>query len=71
MRIWWQSFVDPAQNAPYLERLAAYLAEIADDGTTVDVHGLTPPDRDFAHAPHDVGTAARLRRVGVSPSPGP
>jgi allantoin racemase len=47
MRILWQSFVDPAQNAPYLERLAAYLAEIADDGTTVDVHGLTPPDRDF------------------------
>jgi allantoin racemase len=47
MRIWWQSFVDSAQNAPYLERLAAYLAEIADDGTAVDVHGLTPPDRDF------------------------
>ena len=47
MRIWWQSFVDPAQNAPYLERLSAYLDEIADDGTTVDVHGITPPDRDF------------------------
>lgn len=47
MRIWWQSFVDPAQNAPYLERLSAYLEEIADDGTTVDVHGITPPDRDF------------------------
>jgi Asp/Glu/hydantoin racemase len=47
VRIWWQSFVDPAQNAPYLERLAEYLAELADDGTTVEVHGLTPPDRDF------------------------
>jgi Asp/Glu/hydantoin racemase len=47
VRIWWQSFVDAAQNAPYLERLAAYLAEIADDGTAVDLHGLTPPDRDF------------------------
>jgi len=47
VRIWWQSFVDPAQNQPYLERLSAYLGEIADDGTSVDVHGLTPPDRDF------------------------
>jgi allantoin racemase len=47
VRIWWQSFVDPELNAPYLERLDAYLAEIADDGTTVDVHGITPPDRDF------------------------
>lgn len=47
MRIWWQSFVDPSQNAPYLERLAVYLNEIAEPGTTVVVHGLTPPDRDF------------------------
>lgn len=47
MRIWWQSFVDPEQNAPYLERMAAYLAEIADEGTAVDVRGMSPPDRDF------------------------
>ena len=47
MRIWWQSFVDPAQNATYLGRLSEYLAEISDDGTEVDVHGLTPPDRFF------------------------
>lgn len=47
MRIWWQSFVDPAQNPSYLERLAGYLAELADAGTTVEVHGMTPPDRDF------------------------
>ena len=47
MRIWWQSFVDPTQNAPYLERLRAYLDELADDVTSVDVHGITPPDRDF------------------------
>jgi allantoin racemase len=45
MRIWWQSFVDPTQNAPYLERLGEYLGEIADPGTEVTVHGLTPPDR--------------------------
>jgi allantoin racemase len=47
MRIWWQSFVDPAQTAPYLERLTAYLSEIAGHDTNVEVHGITPPDRDF------------------------
>lgn len=47
MRIWWQSFVDPTQNAPYLEGLRRYLDDIADHDTTVDVHGVTPPDRDF------------------------
>ena len=47
MRIWWQSFVDREQNGPYLDRLAAYLAEIADPGTDVDVVGLSPPDRGF------------------------
>lgn len=47
MRIWWQSFVDATQNAAYLERLSAYLNEIATPGTSVEVKGLTPPDRDF------------------------
>ncbi len=47
MRIWWQSFVDPKQNATYLHRLSAYLNEIADEGTEVDVVGTSPPDRHF------------------------
>ena len=47
MRIWWQSFVDPAQNAPYLERLGEYLSEIADADTAVVVHGMAPGDRHF------------------------
>lgn len=47
MRIWWQSFVDPEQNRPYLERLSSYLNEIADSGTEVVVSGMTPPDRWF------------------------
>lgn len=47
MRIWWQSFVDPAESPAYFERLSAYLNELAREGTTVDVHGLTPPDRGF------------------------
>ena len=47
MRIWWQSFVDAAQNAPYLARLATYLNAIAAPGTSVHVQALSPPDRDF------------------------
>ena len=47
MRIWWQSFVDTAQNAPYLDRLGEYLSEISAAGTSVDVHGMAPGDRHF------------------------
>lgn len=59
MRIWWQSFVDPEQNAPYLETLDAYLREIADEGTTVEVHGIWPGDRHFGRlAEHRCATLA-------------
>jgi Asp/Glu/hydantoin racemase len=47
MRILWQSFVDRAGNAPYFERLSAYLNEIAAPGTKVKLRGTSPPDRDF------------------------
>src|SRR5258706_13327792 len=47
MRVLWQSFVDTTENAPYFARLGAYLADIAAPGTTVDVKGISPPDRDF------------------------
>jgi Asp/Glu/hydantoin racemase len=47
MRILWLSFVDAAHNAPYFERLSHYLNDIAAPGTTVDVVGTSPPDRDF------------------------
>ena len=47
MKIFWQSFVDTDQNAPYLLKLSQYLNSIAAPGTTVHVHGTTPPDRDF------------------------
>ncbi|MDR7126740.1 aspartate/glutamate racemase family protein [Pseudotabrizicola sp. 4114] len=48
MRIFWQSFVDESASAPYMERLAKVLNEIAMPGTTVDVFGLSPPDRAFS-----------------------
>ena len=47
MRIYWQSFVDKTVGASYLGRLQSYLNGIAAPGTTVDVFGMTPPDRDF------------------------
>ena len=47
MRILCLSFVDAADNAPYFERLARYLNDIAAPGTSMDVAGTSPPDRDF------------------------
>ncbi|HWZ37218.1 MAG TPA: aspartate/glutamate racemase family protein [Bradyrhizobium sp.] len=47
MRILWLSFVDAAQNTPYFERLSRYLNDSAAPGTTVDIVGTSPPDRDF------------------------
>lgn len=47
MRIFWQSFTDVGQNAPYHAALTSDLNAIAGPGTTVDVFGMSPPDRDF------------------------
>ena len=47
MRIFWQSFIDQQTSAPYLSYLAAYLTRIAMPGVTVEVHGISPADRDF------------------------
>jgi Asp/Glu/hydantoin racemase len=47
MRILWQSFVDPAHNAAYFERLTFYLNESAAPGVSVEIIGMSPPDRDF------------------------
>lgn len=47
MKIFWQSFVDVSNNAPYMRGLAEYLNRIAAPGTTVHVEGIAPPDRAF------------------------
>lgn len=47
MRIFWQSFIDATASAAYMKRLSDYLNDIAEPGTTVDVFGITPPDRHF------------------------
>jgi allantoin racemase len=46
-RIWYQSFVHPTEQAPYIERLQAFLNEAAAPGSRFEVHGLDPPDRHF------------------------
>ena len=47
IRIYWQSFLDETTSAAYLARLARYLNEIAAPGVTVEVGGVSPPDRDI------------------------
>ncbi|MDB5408618.1 MAG: hypothetical protein JWL84_3530 [Rhodospirillales bacterium] len=47
IRIWYQSFVDPVEQAPYIDRLCDRLRRLAAPGVTVDVIGIAPPDRFF------------------------
>ncbi len=61
VRIWYQSFVHPTEQAPYIERLQAFLDEAASAGVHVEVHGLDPPDRHF-HALTEFRCAAQTIR---------
>jgi len=44
-RIWYQSFVDPQEQRPYMHRLQECLRAYAAPHVTFDVHGVSPPDR--------------------------
>lgn len=44
-RIWYQSFVDPVEQGPYMRRLQQRLDELAAPGVRYEVHGISPPDR--------------------------
>jgi hypothetical protein len=46
-RIWYQGFVHPVEQAPYIERLQAMLAQVAGTDVHFEVHGLDPPDHSF------------------------
>ena len=48
MRICYQSYVDEANGATYWANLRRHFSEICDEGTTVDVIGITPHDS-YAH----------------------
>ena len=45
MRIWYQSFTDPAETRLYHDRLTAFVNRIARPGTEIRVVGMTPPSR--------------------------
>ncbi|MFD5429563.1 aspartate/glutamate racemase family protein [Streptomyces sp. NPDC127084] len=44
-RIWYQSFTDPAVDAPYFDRLTRRVQGLAGPGFSIDVHGMQPGDR--------------------------
>jgi hypothetical protein len=48
MRIWYQSYVDYENGRIYWDRLRAHLKAVVDEGTEVEVHGITPHDS-YAH----------------------
>ncbi len=70
MRIWYQSFVDPQEQAPYMDRLRERLRRLAAPGVTVDVFGIAPPDRffhpltEFRCADRTIRNALRAEREG-------
>ncbi|MFN3937795.1 MAG: aspartate/glutamate racemase family protein [Gemmobacter sp.] len=49
MRIWYQSYVDAEHAGRYWDDLRRHIAAIADPGTEVEIHGITPHDS-YAHA---------------------
>src|SRR5579862_6285580 len=63
-RIWWQSFVHPVEQAPYIERLQAFLHHVAAPDIRFEVHGLDPPDRHF-HALMEFRCAAQVIRLAI------
>jgi allantoin racemase len=44
VKIWYQSFVDPDQQAAYCSALAQALKGIAGHDVAFDIHGIVPPD---------------------------
>ena len=63
-RIWYQSFVHPVEQAPYIERLQAFLHQVAAPDIRFEVHGLDPPDRHF-HPLTEFRCAAQVIRYAV------
>jgi len=46
-RVWYQSFVHPVEQAPYIKRLQELLDSVAGPDFKFEVHGLDPPDLHF------------------------
>lgn len=63
-RLWYQSFVHPVEQAPYIGRLQAFLDQVAAPDIRFEVHGLDPPDRHF-HALTEFRCAAQVIRHAI------
>jgi allantoin racemase len=69
-RLWYQSFVHPTEQAPYIERLQAALDAAAAPGIRFEVHGLEPPDHlfhpltEFRCAAQAIRNALEAERAG-------
>lgn len=63
-RIWYQSFVHPVEQRPYIDRLQAALDAAASPGVKFEVHGLDPPDHLF-HPLTEFRCAAQVIRIAV------
>jgi Asp/Glu/hydantoin racemase len=67
-RLWYQSFVHPTQQAPYIDRLQRYLDSVAGPEVTYEVHGLDPPDHLF-HPLTEFRCAAQTIRIALAAEP--
>src|SRR6266446_6866862 len=71
-RIWYQSFVDPREQRPYIVRLQDSLATYASPGVRFEVHGVSPPDRhlspltEFRCAAETIRNAIEAERQGCA-----
>ena len=69
-RLWYQSFVHPVEQAPYIKRLQALLDASASPGVKFEVHGLDPPDHlfhpltEFRCAAQAIHNALEAERAG-------
>ena len=69
-RLWYQSFVHPTEQAPYIERLQGLLDAVASPGVRFEVHGLDPPDHlfhpltEFRCAAQTIRNALEAERAG-------
>jgi len=63
-RIWYQSFVDPVGQAPYIAHLQGMLDTVASEDVAFEVHGLSPPDAHF-HPLTEFRCAAQTIRQAI------
>lgn len=69
-RLWYQSFVHPTEQAPYIAKLQGLLEAVASPGIRFEVHGLDPPDHlfhpltEFRCAAQTIRNALEAERAG-------